>query len=632
MNPISLVRKLFFNDVLRKVNKLEPKVRNLSDAEMRSATDALRQRYDKSKRLLPLMPEMFALVREAGRRTLNMRHFDVQIIGGAALFSRCVAEMETGEGKTLVAPLAACLQAVSGQNLFIVTVNDYLAHRDADWMRPIYETLGFSVRDVICDTPPADRMRAWKADIIYTTVREMGFEFLREAMSSDPRKAVYSANLNWLLLHPEATQKQRDAVCLHGRQFAILDEADSVLIDFARAPISMSEPDEQTRPAKVYAIADEACKTLKKGEKADFTLDEAKHKVELKDGAKAKASELAARFSQYKILALDWEDRLKDALTANHLMSRDRDYMVQDDTIILIDEITGRKMTGLRLGKEMHQALEAKERVTIQPNTKVARSITIQRLFEPYKKLGGMTGTAWQSRREFRRVYKMSVFPLPPNRPLRRTYHNDLIFRTEDERWDATADHVAKIHATGRPVLIGTRSVRKSEILSERLTAKGIDHVVLNARRHAEEAGIIAKAGHKGAVTISTSMAGRGTDIKLGPGVAEMGGLHIVGTERHELRRYDNQLGGRCGRQGDPGTVQYFSSLDDDILKILPEKRLKRLQRRYDKRRGPIRDWRISRAINRCQALFEWWFADLRKVLLEKEKYDEKMAEHLYGQ
>jgi preprotein translocase subunit SecA len=571
-------------------------------------------------------------VREASRRTLNMRHFDVQILGGGALFNRCVAEMETGEGKTIVAPLAACLQSLSGQTVYIVTVNDYLAHRDAEWMRPIYETLGLTVRDIICDTTGVDRARALKANVIYTTVREMGFEFLREAMSSDPRKPIYAANLNWLLLHPDSTQKQRDAVCLHGRQFAILDEADSVLIDFARAPISMSEPDEETRPPQVYQVADEACKTLKKGEKEDYTLEEAKHKVELKDGGKAKASELAARFSQYKLLAIDWEERLKDALQSNFLMFKDRDYMVQDDTIILIDEITGRKMTGLRLGKELHQALEAKERVTIQPNTKVARSITIQRLFEPYKKLGGMTGTAWQSRREFRRVYKMSVFPLPPNRPLHRIYLPDRIFRTEEERWDATAEHVAQVHATGRPVLIGTRSVRKSELISEKLKAKGIPHEVLNARRHAEEAAIIANAGHKGIVTISTSMAGRGTDIKLGPGVAEMGGLHIVGTERHELRRYDNQLGGRCGRQGDPGSVQYFVSLDDEIFKIFPEKRYKRFLRRYDGRKGHIRDLRIPLAVNKAQRLFEWWFAELRKMLLEKEKYDEKMAEHLYGQ
>jgi preprotein translocase subunit SecA len=305
---------------------------------------------------------------------------------------------------------------------------------------------------------------------------------------------------------------------------------------------------------------------------------------------------------------------------------------VQDDTVVLVDEITGRKMTGLRLGKEMHQALEAKERVTIQPNTKVARSITIQRLFEPYKKLGGMTGTAWESRREFQRVYKMSVFSIPTNRPLRRTYLPDLIYRTEEERWDAVAEDVARRHAKGQPILIGTRSVAKSELLSEKLKAKGIEHVVLNARRHAEEGAIIANAGQKGAVTISTAMAGRGVDIKLGPDVPDLGGLHIIGTERHELRRLDNQLGGRCGRQGDPGSVQFFSSLDDEVLKILSEKRLKRLQRRYDDHRGPIRDRRVPRAINKAQRLFEWYFAEVRKMLLEREKYDEKLAEYLYGQ
>ena len=632
MYPLYLLRKLIFNVILHQVNKFEPRMRKLGDKDLRGAMDSIRERYDRTKKLHPFLPEVFALVRETSRRTLNMRHFNCQIIGGAALFNRCVAEMETGEGKTLVAPLAACLQALCGQTVYIVTVNDYLAHRDAEWMRPIYDTLGFTVRDIICDTKPEDRFRALKANVIYTTVREMGFEFLREAMSSDPRKPIYSANLNWLLLHPEATQKQRDSVCLHGRQFAILDEADSVLIDFARAPISMSEPDDETRPPKVYQVADDACKTLKKGEKEDYTLEEAKHKVELKDGGKAKASELAARFSEFKILALDWEERLKDALHANYLMIKDRDYMVQEDTIVLIDEITGRKMTGLRLGKELHQALEAKERVTIQPNTKVARSITIQRLFEPYKKLGGMTGTAWQSRREFRRVYKMSVFHIPPNKPMQRVYAPDQIYRAEEERWDATAEHIAKIHSTGQPVLIGTRSVGKSELLSEKLKAKGVPHDVLNARRHAEEAAIIANAGHKGAVTISTSMAGRGTDIKLGPGVLDLGGLHIVGTERHELRRYDNQLGGRCGRQGDPGTVQYFTSLDDEIFKIFPEKKHKRLLRRYDSRKGQIHDFRIPLTIHRAQHLFEWWFSEMRKMLLEKEKYDEKMGENLYGQ
>jgi preprotein translocase subunit SecA len=560
-----------------------------------------------------------------------MRHFDVQIIGGTALYHRCVAEMETGEGKTLVAPLAACLHALAGQYVYIVTVNDYLANRDAEWMRPVYEALGFTVRPVICDTTPKDRMRAHTANVIYTTVREVGYDFLREAMSSDPRKSVYFGNLNWLLLHPDSTQKQRDSVCLHGRNFAILDEADSVLIDFARAPLSMSEPDEETRPAKVYEIADEACRTLKKGEKEDYILEEAKHKVELKDGGKAKASELAARYSQFKMLAITWEERLQDALYANYIMVKDRDYMVQDNTAILVDEITGRKMTGLRMGKEMHQALEAKERIPIQPNTKVARSITIQRLFEPFKKLAGMSGTAWEARREFRRVYKMSVFSIPSNRPMCRFWHPDLIFRKEEERWDAVVEDIARRHATGQPILIGTRSVGKSELLSEKLKARGIDHAVLNARRHAEEAAIITNAGQKGAVTISTAMAGRGVDIKLGPGVKELGGLHIIGTERHELRRLDKQLGGRCGRQGDPGSVQYFASLDDEILKIIPEKKHKRFLRRYDNRQGPLRDRAVAAAYNRVQRLFEWYFAEVRKSTLEREKYEEKMSEHLYG-
>jgi len=323
---------------------------------------------------------------------------------------------------------------------------------------------------------------------------------------------------------------------------------------------------------------------------------------------------------------------LENALKAQVLFRRDKDYVVKDGQIIIVDEFTGRLMLGRRYSEGLHQALEAKERVTIQPNTKVARSITIQRLFEPYKKLGGMTGTAWQSRREFRRVYKMAVFNIPPNKPMRRDYAPDQIFRAEEERWDAAAEHIAKIHATGQPVLIGTRSVGKSELLSEKLKAKGVPHDVLNARRHAEEAAIIANAGHKGAVTISTSMAGRGTDIKLGPGVLDLGGLHIVGTERHELRRYDNQLGGRCGRQGDPGTVQYFTSLDDEIFKIFPEKRHKRLLRRYDSRKGQIHDFRIPLTVRRAQHLFEWWFSEMRKMLLEKEKYDEKMGEHLYGQ
>jgi len=622
---IQIYKKVRYKQLLAEINRLEEKVSKLSDADLKQYTDDLRERRDLGESLDSLLPEMYVLVREAAKRTVNMRHFDVQILGGIALHDRAVIEMETGEGKTLVAPLAACLHALDGKGVHVVTVNDYLVERDTKWMGPIYEALGFSVRCVLCDTPLPDRIRAYKADVTYATVREMGYDFLREAVSMDPQRESIPLNLNWLILPPTASQSDRDALCLRGRNFAIVDEADSVLIDFARAPISISEPAPGGIDPEVFRIADALARTLEKGK--HFTVDEGKKEVELTEAGEAKADELFSRYRQFDLLKIDWRERVKDAIVANFLSVKDRDYIVQDNNIIIIDQITGRKMPGVRLGKHLHQALEAKERVPIRPEMQIIRQINIQRLFEPYKRLAGMTGTAWESRREFKSVYHVRVVRIPTNKPLRRYWLPDKFFRTEEEKWDAIVKDIAERHARGQPLLIGTRSIAKSELLSERLKAMNIPHNVLNARNHAKEAEIIATAGQKGNVTISTSMAGRGTDIKLGPGVVELGGLHIIGTERHELRRLDKQLGGRCGRQGDPGSVQYYASLEDDVLRVIPEKKLERLKKRYANHKGEITDGRVAKLFDKAQALFRYYFSEMRKALLEKDKRDERLSE-----
>ncbi|MEW6358392.1 MAG: preprotein translocase subunit SecA [Planctomycetota bacterium] len=622
-----MFRGIRFRRLLKQVNALETKISALSDDEIRRLVEDMKERRFQGEPLQAMRPEMFAIVREAARRTLDMRHYDVQILGGLALEERCIAEMETGEGKTLVAPLAACLHALDNKGVHVVTVNDYLVHRDTEWMRPIYEFLGFRVRCILCDTPGPDRLKAHRADVTYSTVRELGFDFCRESLAMEPERRGTGHSLNWMLLPPGSTRSQRDRLCLRGRYFAIVDEIDSVLIDFARSPISISEPSNEKHYPEVFQIADAAARKLIKG--TDFTVDEARHKVDLTDLGKNKAQELAEKYWKFGLADSDWRERLQDAITADVLTVAGRDYMVMNDEVVLIDQITGRKMPGLRLGKHMHQALEAKERLTIRPNMMIVRSVNIQRLFEPYKHLCGMTGTAWEARREFGKIYKIGVFHLPPNKPMHRTYYPDRIYRKEDEKWEAVVDDIVKQHETGRPVLIGTRSVAKSEHLHELLEARNVPHDVLNAKNHAQEAKIIAEAGHRGRVTLSTSMAGRGTDIKLGPGVAELGGLHIVGTERHELRRFDFQLGGRCGRQGDPGSVQYFASLDDDVLKIIPEKKMARVQRRYDAHKGPIQSRWVGRLFDTAQGRFRYYFSTVRQNLLEQEKHMDKLTEIL---
>ncbi|NOZ22001.1 MAG: preprotein translocase subunit SecA [Planctomycetes bacterium] len=622
-----MFRGVRFKRLLSQINALEKKISKLSDDEIRGIVDDMKDRRFQGEPLTAMLPEMFAMVREASKRTLGMRHYDVQILGGLALEDRCIAEMETGEGKTLVAPLAACLHALDNKGVHVVTVNDYLVHRDSEWMRPVYEFLGFRVRCILCDTRGPDRIKAHRADITYSTVRELGFDFCRESLAMEPERRGSGHNLNWMLLPPGSTRSQRDQVCLRGRNFAIVDETDSVLADFARSPISISEPSSEKHYPEVYQIADATARNLIK--ETDFTVDEARNKAELTDLGKTKAQELADKHWKFGLADSDWRDRLQDAITANFLTVAGRDYMVIENQVVLVDQITGRKMPGLRLGKHMHQALEAKERLTIQPNMMIVRSVNIQRLFEPYKHLCGMTGTAWEARREFKKVYKLGVVRLAPNKTMRRTYFPDRIYRSDEERWEAVIDDIVEQHEKGRPVLIGTRSVAKSEHLHELLEARNVPHDVLNAKQHAEEAKIIAEAGHKGRVTVSTSMAGRGTDIKLGPGVVEIGGLHIVGTERHELRRFDFQLGGRCGRQGDPGTVQYFASLEDEVLKIIPEKKLARIQRRYDNHKGPIKSRFVAGLFDTAQSRFRSYFSTVRQNLLEREKQMDKLTEIL---
>ncbi|HOX36639.1 MAG TPA: preprotein translocase subunit SecA [Candidatus Brocadiia bacterium] len=618
MRPFELARKHYYESLLRQVNRLEAKIRPLSDEELKRAAMDLRERRYQGAKLDALLPELYAMVREASRRTLNMRHYDVQIVGGIGLHHKNVIEMETGEGKTLVATLAACLHSLGHKPVHIITVNDYLAERDAKWMEPIYRMLGFTVGCVLCDAGIEVRKKAYACDITYSTVRTLGFDFLREWFEKDPTSL--DTRGDFVGLYSVLTEGREES-CLRGRHFAILDEADSVLIDFARAPVAITEKDPMQAPPDVYMLASKFALELK--EDGDYTIEQVRKKVELKDSGKQKADWISKEYAYLRLSPETWEDRLIDAITAEKIYVNGRDYVIQGENVILIDDITGRLLLGQRLGQQMHQAMEAKEKLPIQPQTRVARKITVQALFRAYKQLGGMTGTAWGARKEFKEIYRMRVLRLPTNRPIKRNRAPDKIFHTADERWDVVANDIARAHSRGQPVLVGTRSVRASEQLSEMLKARGIDHHLLNATNHAAEAEIIKGAGQMGTVTVSANMAGRGVDILLGHGVAEIGGLRVIGTERHEVARFDHQLGGRCGRQGDPGEVQYYFSVQDDILKALPKKKYEAIQKRYSKGKGEIEDRGLRKAYDKAQDIIERYFAEVRRNLMVRDEFYE---------
>jgi preprotein translocase subunit SecA len=533
-----------------RVNALEGSVAQLSDEELRGKTAEFRARLEQGETLDALLPEAFAVVREVGKRTLGMRHFDVQIMGGQALHEGNVAEMRTGEGKTLVATLPVYLNALTGSGVHVVTVNDYLAKRDAEWMSPIYTALGMSVGVIQHDLEPAARKAAYDCDITYVTNNEVGFDYLRD-------------NMAWAL----------DQMVQRHLNFAIVDEVDSILIDEARTPLIISGQGHDA--TELYAQFAKIIPRLVKDE--DFTVDEKAHAAPITEKGVAKVERMLGIQNLYDQRNLELTHQLNAALKAWNLFHKDQQYIVKDGEVVIVDEFTGRLMYGRRYSDGIHQAIEAKEGLQVRSEDQTLATITFQNYFRLYDKLAGMTGTAKTEEREFREIYGLNVVVLPTNRPVSRKDLPDIVYRTEQAKFNAVIDDIIAEHEKGRPVLVGTRSIEKSERLALMLRRRGVECNVLNAKYHEQEAQIIKDAGIPGKVTIATNMAGRGVDIKLGEGVAEAGGLHIIGTERHESRRIDNQLRGRAGRQGDPGTTRFYIALDDELMRLFGAERIQKM-------------------------------------------------------
>ncbi len=587
------------------INEQEPRISAMSDEELSGQTPRLQERYQSGESLDDLLPEAFATVREACWRTLGMRHFDVQLIGGIVLHEGCIAEMKTGEGKTLVAPLAAYLNAITGKGVHIVTVNDYLASRDAEWMGKIYRFLGLEVGAIMHGMDDFERKAAYAADIIYGTNNEFGFDYLRDNMKFDPDTLV-----------------QRE---LH---FAIVDEVDSILIDEARTPLIISGPAEKS--THLYYQVNGIIPSLVAD--VDYTVDEKAKSAMLTEEGVAKAEQLLNVDNLYDSKNIDLLHHVNQALKAHSLFKRDVDYIVKEGEVIIVDEFTGRLMPGRRFSEGLHQALEAKEKVKIENENQTLATITFQNFFRMYDKLSGMTGTADTEAAEFKKIYDLEVVVIPTNEPMIRVDYPDAIYQTKKEKYDAVLDEIVELHSRGQPVLVGTVSIDVSEELSTCPKKRGVPHNVLNAKNHQAEAEIIANAGQKGAVTISTNMAGRGTDIVLGEGVTELGGLHILGTERHESRRIDNQLRGRSGRQGDPGSSRFYLSLEDDLLRIFGGERISGFMNRMGMSEGePIEHKMISRAIENAQSKVEGQNFEIRKQLLEFDDVMNQQREMIYN-
>src|SRR6187399_1525065 len=676
------------------INALEPAIQSLTDEQLRAKTVEFRERLAKGATLDDILHEVFAVVREAGRRVLNMRHFDVQLIGGVILHRGTIAEMKTGVGKTLVATLPAYLNALAGQGVHVVTVNDYLARRDSEWMGRIYRFLGMSVGVIQHDLNDQERQVAYASDITYGTNNEFGFDYLRDNMKFDLSQYV-----------------QR------GHNFAIVDEVDSILIDEARTPLIISGPAEES--TDLYYEVDRVIPRLKSGATTqgnvkaedreqlettgDYIVDEKHKTVTLTETGMAKAEEyLSHRLvpesaGLYDPANMPLLHHVQQGLRAHTLFRLDVDYMIKDGGVVIVDEFTGRLMPGRRWSDGLHQAVEAKEKVKIERENQTLATITFQNYFRKYKKLSGMTGTAETEAEEFAKIYKLDVIVIPPNKPLRRIEEPDSIYRTGEEKSEAIVNDILAKQEAGRPVLVGTVSIEKSEKLSSKLKRRGIKHVVLNAKYHAQEAEFVAQAGRKGAVTIATNMAGRGTDILLGGNpefmarqqllgeqkaerlpkgeerftddddfvhfyhldgfykapradwdrvfnhfkretdaehkdVVDVGGLHIIGTERHEARRIDNQLRGRAGRQGDPGSSRFFLSLEDDLMRIFGSERISGLMQRLGMEEGvPIEHGMVTKAIERAQKQVEAQNFGVRKHLLEYDDVMNKQRESIYS-
>ncbi len=588
------------------INGFEEGLNNLSDSSLARYTDKFRDRLAEGETLDDILPEAFAVVREASRRILGMRHFDVQMMGGICLHEGKIAEMRTGEGKTLVATLPTYLNALTGKGVHIVTVNDYLAKRDSIEMGRLYNFLGLSVGLVRHDMDFPERKYAYSCDITFGTNNEFGFDYLRDNMVVDMKQMV-----------------QREL------NYAIVDEVDSILVDEARTPLIISGPG--TKPTETYVRMAKAVNVLQEG--VDYTVDEKAKTVAPADTAIPKIEKALGIKNMYDPENMEMSHCFMAALRAKALMKRDRDYVVKDGEIIIVDEFTGRLMQGRRYSDGLHQAIEAKEGLEVQRESQTLASITFQNYFRMYNKLSGMTGTAKTEEDEFLKIYKLPVIVIPTNRPIARIDHPDVIYKTKRAKYRAVANDVEAIHQKGQPVLIGTTSITQSEELSRILSQRNIPHNVLNAKFHEQEAEIIADAGQKSAVTIATNMAGRGTDIKLGEGVPELGGLFIVGTERHESRRIDNQLRGRAGRQGDPGESRFYLSLEDDLLRLFGSDNIAHIMDRLGMGEDdPIEHKLITRSIENAQKKVEGRNFDMRKHVLEYDDVMNQQREVIYGE
>ena len=589
---------------VQRINALEPEMQQLDDADFAARIARYKEEVQEGgKSLDSLLPEVFALVREASRRVLGMRHYDVQLVGGMVLHKGKIAEMKTGEGKTLVATLAVVLNALSGKGVHVVTVNDYLASRDAAWMGKLYSFLGLSTGVIVHGLDDDERKTAYNADITYGTNNEFGFDYLRDNMKFYAEQLV-----------------QR------GHNFAIVDEVDSILIDEARTPLIISGASEES--VGMYRTVDDIVRQLTP---EHFTIDEKARTAMLTDAGVLRCEELLKLDNLFDPANITAQHHVLQSLKAHQVFKRDVDYIVQDDQVVIVDEFTGRLMAGRRYSDGLHQALEAKEHVTVAAENQTLASITFQNYFRLYDKLSGMTGTADTEAVEFQQIYNLEVISIPPNKPMIRRDHPDLIFRSRKEKFDAIVEAIVELHRKEQPVLVGTISIETSEMLSQRLTKLGIPHNVLNAKQHEKEAEIVAQAGQKGKVTIATNMAGRGTDIVLGDGVVDLGGLHILGTERHESRRIDNQLRGRSGRQGDPGSSRFYLSLEDDLMRLFGSDRIKGLMEKLGLRDGEaIENAMVTRAVEGAQKRVEAHHFEIRKTLLDYDNVMNQQREVIY--
>ena len=593
--------------IVDKINSLEKSMESLSSANLAAKTMEFKVRLQKGETLDDILPEAFAVVREASKRVTGMRHFDVQMIGGIVLHRGKIAEMRTGEGKTLVATLPVYLNALTGKGVHVVTVNDYLARRDSEDMGRIYKALGLSVGLIVHDMDFVARRAAYMADITYGTNNEFGFDYLRDNMVVSEDQMV-----------------QRDL------NYCIVDEVDSILIDEARTPLIISGPGEKS--TDLYKVMSSVVAAMNEGE--DYTVDEKQKQVAPTETGIAKAEKMLGIGNLYdNEHGVDYSHQLMCALKAKALMHRDRDYVVKDGQVIIVDEFTGRLMFGRRFSEGLHQAIEAKEGVKVERESQTLATITFQNYFRMYDKLAGMTGTAKTEEQEFQKIYNLSVIVVPTHRPMIRKDYPDVIYKTKLAKYKAAANEIEECHKSGRPVLVGTTSIAQSEELSAMLKRRGIPHNVLNAKYHEKEAEIISLAGQYGAVTIATNMAGRGTDITLGEGVPELGGLHIIGTERHESRRIDNQLRGRCARQGDPGSSKFFLSLEDDLMRLFGSDSISGIMDKLGMEDDePIEHSLVTKSIENAQKKVEARNFSIRKHVLEYDDVMNQQREVIYAE